>query len=502
MSSEITSAAFTGLVDLASRLIGGKAIEASDEFFAEKENLLEYGRGIFIPGRFTDRGKWMDGWETRRKRTPGHDWCIIRLGLPGIVQGIDIDTNHFLGNHPAYASIDACCLEPDQDESALQDAKWTEILSRCPLAPGSQNLFGISSNKSWTHIRLNIYPDGGVARLRVYGLVTPRIPTNSLGEVDLVSMENGGRAVACSDMFFSPMSNLIMPGRAENMGEGWESRRRRGPGNDWVILRTARPGYIKRIEVDTNHFKGNYPDYCTIDACYAPDIYIDALNWPEISWERILDKQKLEAHKQHTFQEELLSDGPFTHVRLNIFPDGGVSRLRVYGRFGKMTLSEINKLNSDECINMLMLCCGSTKWATSLEKQRPFKSKKELFERVDASWDTLKNTDWLEAFSHHPKIGDIDNLRKKFAATRSWAEGEQSGAVKAPEEVLKKLARYNETYLEKYGYIFIVCATGKSATEMLQILEERLNNEPSNELQIAAEEQKKITLIRLEKLLK
>ena len=325
-------AAFTNLLNLASERIGGKALEASDDFFAEKENLLKASRSVFIPDKFTDRGKWMDGWESRRKRTPGHDWCIIRLGLPGVIHGVDIDTSHFLGNHPAYASVDACMLENPDDESSLSESKnWTEILPRSPLAPGMQNMYTIPDNSTWTHLRLNIYPDGGVARFRAYGKVTPA-SLNGEENADLIALENGGSAVACSDMFFSPMSNLIMPGKARHMGEGWESRRRRGPGHDWVILKSAKPGTVKSIEVDTSHFKGNYPDYCTIDACYSDEV-LDGLNCHDASWTQILDKQKLSAHQQHVFSEELKDTGPFTHFRLNIFPDGGVSRLRINGRF-------------------------------------------------------------------------------------------------------------------------------------------------------------------------
>lgn len=332
------SAAFTGFVDLAAEQLGGQALEASDEFFAEKENLLKPGRGIFIADKYTDRGKWMDGWESRRKRTDGHDWCIIALGIPGVLEGVDIDTNHFLGNHPPYASIEACRIEGDDHQQLIagaSDVEWTEILGRSPLAPGSQNLFGVSSDQTWTHLRLNIFPDGGVARFRAYGRVTPQWSSDTSQGVDLVALKNGGRAVACSDMFFSPMTNLIMPGRAQNMGGGWESRRRRGPGHDWVILEMGQAGHIHRIEVDTNHFKGNYPDRCSIDACYAPGQSIDALNWSDFEWTSVLEEHKLQAHRQHYFEDEILEHGPFTHVRMNIFPDGGVSRLRVTGEFSE-----------------------------------------------------------------------------------------------------------------------------------------------------------------------
>lgn len=324
------AAVFTGLTELASEQIGGKVLDANDEFFAEKENLLKPGRGVFIPDKFTDYGKWMDGWETRRRRTPGYDWCIVRLGLPGNIRALDIDTNHFLGNHPPYASVDGLFLGSDQNERNMNDHPgWSEILPRSPLAPGSQNLFSLAEIQSCTHLRLNIYPDGGVARFRAYGDVVADLKGKK--NTDLVALENGGQAIACSDMFFSPMINLIKPGKAPNMGDGWESRRRRGPGHDWVILKSAAPGKIQCIEVDTSHFKGNYPDRCSIDGCNVGDQVIDQLNQHEFEWETVLDEQVMKPHHVHRFENEVARQGPYTHFRLNIFPDGGVSRLRIYG---------------------------------------------------------------------------------------------------------------------------------------------------------------------------
>lgn len=317
-----TAAAFAGFVDLASRRLGGKAIAASDEFFAEKENLLNPGRGVFIEDKYTDRGKWMDGWESRRKRTPGHDWCVIQLGLPGVINGVDVDTNHFLGNAPAFVSIDA---------ALSADGPWTEILPRSPVNPGAQNLFSIPSSEVWSHVRLNIYPDGGVARFRVYGAVRPLHKPGEI--VDLAAIANGGRAVACSDMFFSSMNNLIMPGHGANMGDGWETKRRRGPGHDWVILQLGGAGLVRRIEIDTAHFKGNYPDTASVDACHAPGESVDGLTWSNYTWRELLPRQKLNPDIDHTFDQQLKDVGPVTHVRLNIYPDGGVSRLRIYGEW-------------------------------------------------------------------------------------------------------------------------------------------------------------------------
>ncbi len=323
-----------GLVDLASARIGGRALIANDEFFAEKENLLQPGRGIFIPDKYTDHGKWMDGWETRRRRTPGHDWCVVQLGLRGIIKQLDIDTNHFLGNHPPFAALDALCLTTDfpSDPGAIEDLAWTPLLSKSPLQPGSQNLFAVADDQPATHVRLNIIPDGGVARLRVYGIVVPDWSKLKPGEpIDLAAVENGGVPLACSDMFFSSMNNLIMPGRSANMGDGWETKRRRGPGYDWIILKLGLPGAIQKIEVDTNHFKGNYPDTCSIEGCVAPGATTDDLTSPQARWQEILPQTKLEADKRHFFERELSPLPNCTHLRLNIYPDGGVSRLRVWG---------------------------------------------------------------------------------------------------------------------------------------------------------------------------
>jgi allantoicase len=334
MAAPDSAAAPAGLVDLAAERVGGVALFANDEFFAEKENLLKPGRGVFIADKYTDRGKWMDGWESRRRRTPGHDWCVIQLGLRGIIKQVDIDTNHFLGNHPPLASLNAVNLPNGllSEPGAIEALSWTSILEKSPLNPGSQNLFAIASDETWTHLRLNIFPDGGVARLRVYGIVVPDWKKFMSGElIDLAAIENGGVPLACSDMFFSSMNNLIMPGRSENMGDGWETKRRRGPGHDWIILKLGRPGSIEKIEVDTNHFKGNYPDTCSIEGCAALGASTADLTSPATSWHEILPKTKLQAHTRHFFEKELSAIGDCTHVRLNIYPDGGVSRLRVWG---------------------------------------------------------------------------------------------------------------------------------------------------------------------------
>ena len=324
---------FTKQTDLAAERLGGKALCCSDDFFAEMENLLKPGRGIFIADKYTDRGKWMDGWESRRKRTPGHDWCIIQLATPGKLSGVDIDTNYFLGNHPPHASIDACYIK-EQEINELANQHWVEILSKSPLQPGAQNLYKINDKNVYTHLRLNIYPDGGVARLKVYGEVVKDWTTlDATATTDLASAVNGATAILCNDMFFSHMDNLIMPGRGINMSDGWETKRNRNPGNkDWVIIKLAHAGMINKILIDTNYFKGNYPDSCMLEGCnIATDKTVDFAT-AAIEWTMILSRVKLEADQEHFFEELVAPAGPVTHVRLTIFPDGGVSRMRLFGR--------------------------------------------------------------------------------------------------------------------------------------------------------------------------
>ncbi|CAN5620021.1 allantoicase [soil metagenome] len=332
MTENTGAAAFAGLTELAAEKIGGKALFASDEFFAEKENLLKPGRGIFLPDEFTENGKWMDGWESRRKRTEGHDWCIIKLGITGVVKGLDIDTNHFLGNHPPYASVDGYQHKEKDKVIDFDKIKWTELLPKSPLAPGSQNLFPVSNPDFWTHLRLNIYPDGGVARFRVYGDVHKgNIKAEPDGTIDLAALVNGGKVLAANDMFFGSKDNLISPGKSEYMGDGWETRRKRIPGYDWTILKLGERGKIKNIIVDTNHFKGNYPDSCMIEGTYIEIIDDDKLTSPDIKWTEILPKSKLKGHHENVFENEITGKEKYSHIRLNIYPDGGVSRLRVIG---------------------------------------------------------------------------------------------------------------------------------------------------------------------------
>jgi allantoicase len=331
VSADHSTAPFAALADLASARVGGRAVAANDDFFASKSNLVKAEPAIFIPGKYTSRGKWMDGWESRRRRVPGHDWCIVALGMRGIVRGVDVDTRFFTGNFPSHCSIDALDAPAGKKPRKLTEAPFVEILPKSPLQGDINNLIAVDDPRPWTHLRLNIFPDGGVARLRVYG--EAEVDWTQVGRagraVDLASILNGGLVLGASDMHFGARDNMIMPGRAPNMGDGWETRRRRGPGFDWAIVRLGTTGRISRVEIDTNHYKGNYPDRASLDTCLMPGASLGELG--SARWTTILPETKLRPNHRHYFSKELRAPDQASHVRLNIFPDGGISRLRIYG---------------------------------------------------------------------------------------------------------------------------------------------------------------------------
>lgn len=344
-TTHVGLAAFTGLVDLASAAVGGAALLCSDDFFAPMERLVDPRPAAFDPDAYTDHGKLMDGWESRRRRTPGHDWCILRLGVPGRIRAVDIDTSFFLGNHGPFASLDATDAPADADAAWLRDhATWTEVLPSTALQRGSHNLAAVAAAGRFTHVRLHMYPDGGVARLRVIGHLTPAAPDD-----------------------------------------------------------------------------------------------------PLVRW-------------------------------LNAAPDA-------------------------EAHAALLRCCGSRRWADAVLAGRPYASRVHLHGHAEVAWWRLGDGDWREAFTHHPRIGaDPEALKARFASTATWSSTEQAGVVGADPDTLRDLAAANTDYEQAFGHVFLVCATGLRADEMLARLRDRMGNSPANELRVAAGEQVKITRIRLDRL--
>lgn len=314
-------------VDLAQPRLGSEVVYATDDFFADKARLIDPAPPVFIPGKYDDNGKWMDGWESRRKRLPGHDWCVIRLGVAGVVAGFEIDTSHFTGNYPPGAEIEVC-----RSDEANPENGWVKVTPRLDLKGDDRVYVPIEHAEPITHVRLHIYPDGGVARLRVWGRVDPDWTKVGADEViDLLAVARGGRGIIANDEHYGAVGNLTAPGRGVNMGDGWETRRRREPGHDWAVLELGTFGVIQTVVVDTAHFKGNYPDRCSIQATRRAhgspaEIAAQAETWPVL-----LPEVKLSADTVHTFKDELAALGPLRFVRLNIYPDGGVSRLRLMG---------------------------------------------------------------------------------------------------------------------------------------------------------------------------
>lgn len=322
-----TSNPFDRMTNLADARLGAKAITSTDDFFADMNRMLQAHDPVWKEGVYDDNGKWMDGWESRRKRGPGHDHCTVRLAVPGRIKGVNVDTRFFTGNYAPSASLEACFVG-EGDPTA--DTQWHPILAAQTLQGDSEHLYTIEDNSTYSHVRLHIYPDGGVARLRVYGEV---VKDWKVGDtIDLAAMENGGRALICSDEHFGRMENILTPGRGINMGDGWETARRREPGFDWVIIALAAPGEVHEVVVDTGHFKGNYPDTCSIQGAYVEAGADQQLTPQSLYWSELLPSQKLTMDAIHEYRDELNSLGPITHIRLNIFPDGGVSRLRIMGK--------------------------------------------------------------------------------------------------------------------------------------------------------------------------
>ncbi len=485
---------FLDLPDLANEAVGGAVIACNDEFFAKKENLLRARPAEWREHAYTDRGKWMDGWETRRYRpadgvAPGrdsdiHDWCIVRLGMPGVIRGVVVDTAFFRGNYPDTCRLEAATIDAPLDLRELDSAEWIELVPRAPLEGNAPNAFAVTSEQRFTHVRLSIFPDGGVARLRVHGEVRLRDRRELVGLVDLAALDLGAVVEECSDMFFGSRANLIKPGASHSMADGWETRRRRGPGNDWAIVKLAGPGTIDRLEVDTSHFKGNAPALCRVDGSR------DRQDW------RPLLETPLQPHTRHVF-DDLRRIGDVAYVKLSVLPCGGVARLRAWGTPAashNAGVRALNALTPLEATTALLRCCGSSAWAAAMTGSRPFEDLAALLRIAERVWFSLGEAEHLEAFGAHPKIGDTKS-------SGAWSQREQASALSAADATRAAMTEANRAYEAKHGFIYIVCATGRPADAMLADCVARIARSRADELRAAAEEQAKIMRLRLAKLI-
>ena len=320
-----------GLIDLAQSRLGSKIVFKTNEFFAPAKRIINPWPPVFKEGVFDKHGKWMDGWETKRKRGKGYDYLILKLGRPGRISKIDIDTSYFSGNQPSKVSLHACF---SKKKLPNKNSKWTTILKKKPTKPNSHHFFNVKNKSIFTHIKLNIFPDGGVARIRIYGSM--KILKNFTGKVlNLTSVLNGATPIACNNEHFGRAENILATGMGKNMGDGWETRRSRGKNFDWLIIKCATAGKINKIQIDTHHFKGNYPDKCSIQAALIDKkISSRAIVNNSKKWKLLLNKVKLHAHQKHNFKNNLMKDKKVNYIKINIFPDGGISRIRVFGKTG------------------------------------------------------------------------------------------------------------------------------------------------------------------------
>jgi len=377
-----TEPAFTRHPDLASRALGGAVVWANDELFAERENLIKAEDPSYSTYTFGHKGQVYDGWETRRRREPGHDWALVRLGVPGVVHGVVVDTSFFKGNYPPEVSVEGAAVDGHPSPAELNDLKkWIPLVPRSPVRGDHRNAFTVHHEERITHVRLCQYPDGGVARLRVHGHVVPDPFHFTANALDLAALENGGTVVGCSNMFYSSPTNLISPDHARIMGEGWETARRRDDGNDWVAIALAGPGVVRIAELDTSYFLGNAPGWASLHGYDArigqqPD---DAVE--------LLARQRLQPDTRHRFR---LPAGPeLTHVRLDVYPDGGMARVRMWGELTEpgrddLVLRWYNLLPAIQVMRMLGDFGLSSTDAEAAVKARPVAHRRDLPEELRA----------------------------------------------------------------------------------------------------------------------
>jgi allantoicase len=471
------------MTDLISEAVGGRVVACNDEFFAEARNLLQTANPVWKEDLYTERGKWMDGWETRRRREPGHDWCVLALGVAGRVRSVTVDTSYFTGNYPESFSLEACGVGGDE---RIEAADWVQIIPRTSLSGDTTSSFEVDDPHRVTHIRLNIFPDGGVARLRLDGDPIPARHEVCLddGGIDLASSVVGGEALDASDVHYSPPSNLLRPTEPAGMWDGWETKRRRGPGNDWAVFRLGLPGAVDSLEVDTRHFKGNAPGWVSVQVSNDGQ-----------TWEVVVDRAKVKPDAVNLLTLDRPARARF--VRLDIHPDGGVARLRVRGRpdpdgAEKLRLTYLNALFDEEGRRFFQTACASTNWVDRMIANRPFADGDAVLAAAGVAFDALDESDWLEAFAGHPRIGERGDHE---------ADREQSGTADAEGSLLTALAEANKEYESTHGFTYIIYASGKTAQEMLDIARSRLGNTRDEEMANAAAEQRAITETRLRRML-
>ena len=467
------------LVDLADTRLGAAVVACSDAYFGPADALLRRARPEAREDAYTERGKWVDGWETRRRRgadrSAGPDWCIVRLGAAGVVRTVVVDTAFFTGNYPESCWLEGAAVDgyPSPDELTADSVEWTTLVPRVPLKGDTEHRFTSEADRRFTHVRLCIAPDGGVARLRVHGEVVPDPRSFAGMPLDLAAVENGGVVESCSDMYFSERQNLVMPGPPRSMAEGWETRRRRGEGHDWAVVRLAGEGIARVAEVDTRFFRGNAPGAFSLEYSTAEYSTAEYSTGPgpggDPGWQPLIGRTRLQPDTRHRFS--VPPHPPAARIRINVYPDGGLARLRLFGTLTArghedLALRRLNALPAVAARRELLGVCGSARWAAAMAERRPFGDLAQVRRAARAIWDGLTRDDWTEAFNAHPRIGERSGS--------AWSRQEQAAVAAAGEGVLDVLAKANRVYEARFGFVFLISATGRNAQEMLDELRRRL----------------------------
>lgn len=506
------------LTELSLDATGSFVLAASDEYFAPKEALLRPHAPEWREDAYTERGKWMDGWESARRRTPGHDWVLVRLGTPGDVAGVVVDTTHFKGNAPQEVSLEAADVPldtpleellrlpvaPPGSDPGPGARAWVERLPRTAVRPDHANVLvppGPPARAS--HVRLRIHPDGGVARLRVFGTVRPDPDVfHGPGSIDLAALEHGGTIALASDSFFGPPANLLLPGRGTTMGDGWETRRRRTPGSDWCVLRLGRRGLVHHLDLDTHFFKGNAPQAAWIECLDGGELSGDALADRLAAaggWEVLVERTAVSQHRRHRLVPAF--PRPATHLRLHIAPHGGVNRLRAFGEAldtaaESRALARLNALPGEERDAELRSFCAARAFERALAARLPAGSVRALLAAAAAAVEGLDEPALLEALAAHPRLGEPP-ATDDISGHAAWSRREQAALAAGDAEAFDRLRKGNEAYHARFGFAFVAFASGRGARELADLLEERLANDRAAELANAARAQARITRLRV-----
>ncbi|MFC5063878.1 allantoicase [Actinomycetospora atypica] len=471
----------TELIDLASRAVGGGVVAASDETFAEKENLVTAAAPTHVAHTFGHKGQVYDGWETRRRRDDlgpdGDDWAVVRLGLPGTVHRVVVDTAFFDGNHPVSADVDTCWIEGHPSPAEVVAGPW-ERLCGSALQGDTAHTVEAEVPCAATHVRLRIHPDGGVARLRVLGTVLPDVQRWRGIGVDLASLAAGGRVLDASNRHYSPPENLLLPRSATTMGEGWETRRRRDGGHDWVDVALGAAGRVHQVVVDTTHFVGNAPGSVRL---VVPD-----------TDEELLPETPLQPDTEHWFgpPDGLATELVVDRVRVEVRPDGGFARLRLLGRptpraVAALGLARFDALPAAAAEQVLLACCAAPAWAAAVAAGRPYGSVPALVDAARTGVLALDDADLAAALAGHARIG---------APRDRTGAREQAGVSDADRAALDD---GNRAYEERFGHVYLVRAAGRSGADMLALLRERLTHDAATEARVVREQLAEITALRI-----